>query len=202
MAGRGAARPEVGSFYDELKGFLYAFGGDSSPQKDTVDLLNDMTVEFISRKTIEAAEVSRTLSIPLNHEALMFTVRNDPIKRERITELITSYEEIKALRTSYAKDLAGTQSKKLLAAEKAYEAEAAKEPKKRGRKRLLPDGEGGESTPKPAKKPKIPKQPKDPNAPKIKRGMKPKGSKTGNAPGIIAAAAASSSQANTTEFMM
>ena len=114
-------------FDDELKGFLYGFAGDSDPQKDTVDLLNDLTVDYVAKVTAEAANLARTIGMPFDCEALLFTVRNDLRKRERANELLEVYEEIKRLRTNVSKDVTNNVKRP----ERVTTTEGEKAPKKK-----------------------------------------------------------------------
>ena len=196
-------------FDDELRGFLYAFAGDSDPQKDTVDLLNDMTVDIIAKTTAEAVNVARSVGCPLNHESVLFTVRNDPLKRERMNELLHSFDEIKRLRTAHAKDLAGNLKKmaKTASNEKIEKPGVAGGPS--GQKK-----EKRSANPKPpgsAEKPKRTKKPKDPSkstpsssakSPAASGGGSETGKPTTAAMPSSSAAAPMSSEPQQTEFMM
>lgn len=94
-------------FDDDLKGMLYAFGGDTAPQRDSIELLNDLTVDFISKVTAEAAANSKNKG----SKGEMISVKNilqttrDPMNTFRANELLESYKEIKKLRFFYEEAL-------------------------------------------------------------------------------------------------
>lgn len=85
-------------FDDELKGLVFGFAGDERPQRDTVDLLNDMTVDFISRVTAQAANYSRARGTGLTVESVMYPIRGDARRLKRINELVEAHDKIKRLR--------------------------------------------------------------------------------------------------------
>lgn len=187
-------------FDDELCDFLYAFAGEDSPQKDTLELLNDLTVEFIAQTTAEAARVARTFgsgSLRITPEVLLFLARDDPIKYERIKELMESYDTIRKLRVGNAKELAGISKKAdktAIKAEKARAQEAKKQQAKaanKDRRVRFKDDSGGDDGAK-------------------KKPAKAARTSTASKPSPVAASSSSASAANAqpaaaerkTEFLM
>ena len=95
------------SFVEELSSMVYGFAGDKAPVKETMELLNDMVLEFVGRMTVEAVRTGRATGLGFGVESLVAAVRSDPRKRERVAELLQLHAEIKKLRdtvTSTAKD--------------------------------------------------------------------------------------------------
>jgi hypothetical protein len=92
-------------FDDELKGFFFGFANDSFPTKESLELLNDMTIDFISKLTSEAFLVSKQMNIPFDYESVLFTIRRDLKKHERCLEILNSFQEIKKLRNQLSRDL-------------------------------------------------------------------------------------------------
>jgi hypothetical protein len=106
------------SFHQDLIPMLLGFGGDTQtpPLKETVDLLNDITVEYISKITIEALQMrsynneSNTTTTMNNKqqqfqyqpvltpESILLTVANEPRKRDKIMDLLEANDSINKLR--------------------------------------------------------------------------------------------------------
>ena len=82
--------------YRELKYMMYGFGDDSAPYEETVDLMEDLVVEFISEMTLKAMEVGRSGKI--SEKDIEFLVRKDPRKLARLEELLQMNEELKIMR--------------------------------------------------------------------------------------------------------
>ncbi|KAH9261796.1 hypothetical protein BASA81_000452 [Batrachochytrium salamandrivorans] len=143
-------------FDEDLKAFLFAFAGDLPAQKDTVELLNDICVDFIARTTAEAASFSRSRNQPVDVEALLHTQRHDARKHERILELQRSYAEINKLKFLFKE--AETLAKKMPTALDSLAAQADKQqPPAKKVKLALPAGAaagGGAGGGQPANKKK------------------------------------------------
>jgi len=88
-----------GSFTKELKWMLYGFGDVTSPLPESVDLMEDIVIEYISEMTSKAMQVS-TKRNKLLLEDLVFLVRKDKKKFARVKELLHMYDELKKARKS------------------------------------------------------------------------------------------------------
>lgn len=80
----------------ELKYMMHGFGDDSSPYEETVDLIEELVIEFISEMTLKAMEVGRSGKI--SEKDIEFLVRKDPRKLARLEELLQMNEELKIMR--------------------------------------------------------------------------------------------------------
>lgn len=99
-----------GVFAKDLPWLMYGFGDADKPIKETVDLVEDIAVQFVT-ETVHAAMAAAALrALPnataasakqkkdLDLEDLLFAVRRDPRKVARIQELIRRQKEIQEAR--------------------------------------------------------------------------------------------------------
>ncbi|XP_013790137.1 transcription initiation factor TFIID subunit 13-like [Limulus polyphemus] len=86
-------------FSKELRCMMYGFGDDQNPYTETVDLLEDLVIEFITNITHKAMEVGRTGRVHV--EDIVFLVRKDPRKYSRVKDLLTMNEELKKARKAF-----------------------------------------------------------------------------------------------------
>ncbi|WIA44352.1 hypothetical protein OEZ86_007137 [Tetradesmus obliquus] len=98
-----------GVFSKDLPWLMYGFGDADKPIKETVDLVEDIAVQYVT-ETVHAAMAAAALrALPnpaaassakqkkdLDLEDLLFAVRRDPRKVARIQELIRRQKEIQA----------------------------------------------------------------------------------------------------------
>ena len=69
------------------------------PLTETVDMLEDLLIEFITETTHKCMEIGRTGRIQV--EDIIFLVRKDPKKYSRVKELLTMNEELKKARKAF-----------------------------------------------------------------------------------------------------
>lgn len=86
-------------FSKELRCMMYGFGDDQNPYTESVELLEDLVVEFITEMTIKAMEVGRPGRVQV--EDLIFLIRKDPRKYSRVKELLMMNEELKKARKAF-----------------------------------------------------------------------------------------------------
>ena len=72
---------------------MHGFGDDPVPYNETVTLLDDMVVSFITEMTQKAMEVGKKGKIHV--EDILYITRKDPKKYARIKELLQMNEELK-----------------------------------------------------------------------------------------------------------
>ncbi|XP_003375521.1 transcription initiation factor TFIID subunit 13 [Trichinella spiralis] len=77
----------------ELRCMLYGFGDK------TVDLLEDIVMEFIKSFTLKSMEVRKTGRITL--EDIWYLIRRDPKKYSRVKDLLTMNEELRKARKAF-----------------------------------------------------------------------------------------------------
>uniref|UniRef100_L7M3J5 Transcription initiation factor TFIID subunit 13 n=1 Tax=Rhipicephalus pulchellus TaxID=72859 RepID=L7M3J5_RHIPC len=86
-------------FSKELRCMMYGFGDDQNPYTESVDLLEDLVIEFIIEMTHKAMEIGRTGRVQV--EDIVFLVRKDPRKYARVKDLLTMNEELKKARKAF-----------------------------------------------------------------------------------------------------
>lgn len=86
-------------FSKELRCMMFGFGDDKNPYTETVDLLEDLVIEYIAETTHRAMEIGRTGRVQV--EDIIFLVRKDPRKYSRVKDLLTMNEELKKARKAF-----------------------------------------------------------------------------------------------------
>ena len=86
-------------FSKELRCMMYGFGDDQNPFTESVDLLEDLVIEFITEITHKASEIGRTGRVQV--EDIIFLVRKDQRKYARVRDLLTMNEELKKARKAF-----------------------------------------------------------------------------------------------------
>uniref|UniRef100_A0A0A9YCZ8 Transcription initiation factor TFIID subunit 13 n=1 Tax=Lygus hesperus TaxID=30085 RepID=A0A0A9YCZ8_LYGHE len=86
-------------FSKELRCMMYGFGDDQNPYTESVDLLEDLVIEYITDMTHQAMEIGRTGRVQV--EDIIFLVRKDPRKYARVRDLLTMNEELKKARKAF-----------------------------------------------------------------------------------------------------
>jgi transcription initiation factor TFIID subunit 13 len=74
-------------------------GDDQNPYTESVDLLEDLVIEFITEITHKASEIGRTGRVQV--EDIIFLVRKDQRKYARVRDLLTMNEELKKARKAF-----------------------------------------------------------------------------------------------------
>ncbi|XP_023238200.1 transcription initiation factor TFIID subunit 13-like [Centruroides sculpturatus] len=86
-------------FSKELRCMMYGFGDDQNPYTESVDILEDLVIEFITVMTHRAMEIGRAGRVQV--EDIVFLVRKDPRKYARVKDLLTMNEELKKARKAF-----------------------------------------------------------------------------------------------------
>ncbi|XP_041462740.1 transcription initiation factor TFIID subunit 13-like [Lytechinus variegatus] len=86
-------------FNKELRCMMYGFGDDQNPYAETVDLLEDLVLGFITDITLKATQVGRQGRVQV--EDIIFLIRKDPRKYSRIKQLLLMNEELKKARKAF-----------------------------------------------------------------------------------------------------
>ncbi|GAB0099322.1 transcription initiation factor TFIID subunit 13 [Sergentomyia squamirostris] len=86
-------------FSKELRCMMYGFGDDQNPYTESVDMLEDLVIEFITETTHRAMEIGRTGRVQV--EDIVFLVRKDSRKYARVKDLLTMNEELKRARKAF-----------------------------------------------------------------------------------------------------
>ncbi|KAK2186738.1 hypothetical protein NP493_190g01010 [Ridgeia piscesae] len=86
-------------FTKELRCMMYGFGDDQNPYSESVDLIEDLVVEYITELTKKGMEVGRPGRIAV--EDIIFLIRKDAKKYSRVKELLTMNEELRKARKAF-----------------------------------------------------------------------------------------------------
>ncbi|XP_018318478.1 transcription initiation factor TFIID subunit 13 [Agrilus planipennis] len=86
-------------FSKELRCMMFGFGDDQNPYTESVDIIEDLVIEFITEMTHKAMEIGRTGRVQV--EDIVFLVRKDPRKFARVKDLLTMNEELKKARKAF-----------------------------------------------------------------------------------------------------
>lgn len=89
-----------GMFSKELRTMMYGFGDKEEPLEESVDLLEEMVVDYIIEMTEKAAQVGAERGKLLT-EDFLFLIRKDSKKYARVMELLQMNEELKRVRKAY-----------------------------------------------------------------------------------------------------
>lgn len=87
-----------GLFAKDLKSMMYGFGDAEEPFHETVELVEDITVDYISTLIQSALELAQGKDGKPNVADLLFLIRKDPAKYARAQRLLKADREIKAAR--------------------------------------------------------------------------------------------------------
>ena len=87
-------------FTRELKYMMHGFGDDPTPYSETVDLVEDLVIEFILEMTLKTMEVSKKGRVHV--EDIIFLIRKDPKKYARVKDLLMMNEELKKARKDFS----------------------------------------------------------------------------------------------------
>jgi transcription initiation factor TFIID subunit 13 len=89
-------------FTKELRCMMYGFGDDPSPYTESVDLLEDLVIEYVTTMTLKALNIGKKGR--LHVEDIVFLVRKDSKKYNRVKELLMMNEELKKARKAFDQD--------------------------------------------------------------------------------------------------
>ena len=86
-------------FTKELRCMMFGFGDDQNPYTESVDVLEDLVIEFITEMTKKALDVGRPGRISV--EDVIFLIRKDAKKYSRVKELLLMNEELRKARKAF-----------------------------------------------------------------------------------------------------
>jgi len=86
-------------FSKELRCMMYGFGDDQNPYTESVDILEDLVIQFINDIAHNARDVGRNGKITV--EDVIFIVKNDQRKFARVKDLLSMNEELKKARKAF-----------------------------------------------------------------------------------------------------
>ncbi|KAG1667202.1 hypothetical protein FOA52_004198 [Chlamydomonas sp. UWO 241] len=95
-----------GLFNKDLRIMMFGFGDDMNPLDETVDLVEDIVLEYLTEVTLRAAAVSSdTLKPKMDEKDLLFIMRKDPAKFSRMKELLAMRQTLKEARQAFEGDV-------------------------------------------------------------------------------------------------
>eukprot|EP00230_Micromonas_polaris_P008684 CAMPEP_0117631184 /NCGR_PEP_ID=MMETSP0802-20121206/3900_1 /TAXON_ID=38833 /ORGANISM="Micromonas sp., Strain CCMP2099" /LENGTH=231 /DNA_ID=CAMNT_0005435517 /DNA_START=880 /DNA_END=1576 /DNA_ORIENTATION=+ len=86
-----------------VKHMMYGFGDVQEPDKETVDLVEDMTLDYVTNFAHRCMEVSSRRG-KLQTEDLLYLIRNDEKKVQRVNELLDMNMQLKEARKNFSTD--------------------------------------------------------------------------------------------------
>lgn len=92
-----------GVFQKDLQHMMYGFGDDPNPLPETVVLLEDIVLEYVTDLVHQAQDVASKRGKLLTDDFL-FLIRKDLPKLNRCTELLSMNEELKQARKAFEVD--------------------------------------------------------------------------------------------------
>ncbi|KAF5936637.1 hypothetical protein HYC85_024143 [Camellia sinensis] len=93
-----------GVFQKDLHHMMYGFGDDINPLPETVVLVEDIVVEYVTDMVHKAARCCSRKGGKLLTEDFLFLIRKDLPKLNRCTELLSMNEELKQARKAFEVD--------------------------------------------------------------------------------------------------
>jgi len=96
-SGSGGGRKRL--FGKELRCMMYGFGDDINPYTESVELLEDVVIEFITQMTQQAMEAGRSGRVTV--EDVLYLVRRDTRKAARVLRLLDMNEELRRARRAF-----------------------------------------------------------------------------------------------------
>lgn len=81
---------------------MHGFGDDPNPYSETVDLVEELVVQFVTEMTLKAMEVGKTGRVNVND--IIFIIRKDRKKYARVKDLLNMKEQIDKAKKAFAED--------------------------------------------------------------------------------------------------
>ena len=78
---------------------MYGFGDDQNPYTESVELLEDLVIEFITDLTHKALHIGRPGKVQV--EDIVYLIQKDAKKYSRVKDLLTMNEELKKARRAF-----------------------------------------------------------------------------------------------------
>ncbi|XP_043332423.1 transcription initiation factor TFIID subunit 13-like [Cervus elaphus] len=87
-------------FSKELRCMMYGFGDDQNPYTESVDILEDLVIEFITKMTHKAKSIGGSHG-RVQVEDIIFLIRKEPRKFARVKDLLTMNDDLKRARKAF-----------------------------------------------------------------------------------------------------
>lgn len=89
-------------FNRELKYMMHGFGDDPNPYSDTVELVEELVIQFITETSLKAMDVGKNGRVHVND--IIFIIRKDRKKYSRVKDLLTMKEQIDKAKKAFSED--------------------------------------------------------------------------------------------------
>ncbi|KAG6417764.1 hypothetical protein SASPL_119957 [Salvia splendens] len=101
-----SSKRKRGMFQKDLQHMMYGFGDDANPLPETVALVEDIVVEYVTEMAslVHKAQDIASKRGKLLTEDFLFLIRKDLPKLNRCTELLSMNEELKQARKAFEVD--------------------------------------------------------------------------------------------------
>lgn len=95
-----------GTFTREIRQMMYAFGDHPLPRDDAVDLVEDLTISYITDVLLKAIAINAITSAnsKLRCEDIVHVIRKDVKKMARVEELLFMNQELQKARKAFEMD--------------------------------------------------------------------------------------------------
>ncbi|KAJ6502511.1 transcription initiation factor IID, 18kD subunit-domain-containing protein [Mycena sanguinolenta] len=106
--GRGARKQQAnvrGLFTKELKTLMYGFGDDRNPATDTVNVMEEILIEYITDVCQTAGTQSKRVRLSIEELRRVLSRPPDAKKLARMEELLFMQEDIKRARAQFSEDV-------------------------------------------------------------------------------------------------
>lgn len=81
---------------------MHGFGDDPNPYSETVELVEELVIQFITETTLKAIEVGKSGRVHVND--IIFIIRKDKKKYSRVRELLMMKEQIDKAKKAFSED--------------------------------------------------------------------------------------------------
>ncbi|KAK4262762.1 hypothetical protein QN277_028276 [Acacia crassicarpa] len=98
-----SSKRKRGIFQKELQHMMYGFGDDQNPLPESLALMEDIVVEYVTELVHKAQDIGSQRG-KLSVEDFLYLIRKDWVKLNRCTELLSMNEELKQARKVFESD--------------------------------------------------------------------------------------------------
>ena len=89
-------------FARDLQYMMHGFGDDPNPYSETIELVDDLVVQFITEMTLKSMDVGKKGKLRV--EDILFVIRKDTKKYARVKDLLMMNEELKRAKQKFFDD--------------------------------------------------------------------------------------------------
>ena len=86
-------------FFKEIRCMMVGFGDDKNPYTESIELIEELVIDFVTDITLKAMNVGKPGRV--TYEDIMYLIRTDSKKSQRVKELMAMNEEIKKAKRAF-----------------------------------------------------------------------------------------------------